>query len=213
MQNFENLDEDSIIDIHLRASSVVRTIDYTIKSTLAVTEREVARALANENSKNIIPLMGCAAIIEQLGTAYMRTDVPEYPIRTDTNFKKGLYYFANIDPQDQMSHALYALRNGIVHNASFYSIGRGNQASYNFVYNHDQDDIVVPAVTPWDGSFPQEISLDTFTSINPSKLWEMVQNCINVAEKANKEKKIRIILGGGKHELIFRYLKWMKLEE
>lgn len=207
-QYFQDLDEQSIINIHLTEESVT-TIDFAIASTLAVTEREVRSAIQNLRSRNIIPIMGISAIIEQLGTAYIRTDVPIYPSARDINFKKGLYYFADIDPNDPISDALYGLRNGIVHNASFYSRGQGpNQSNYNFVYSHEQTEMLIPATTPWDGTFPQTISLDTFTSINPKRLLNMVERAIRTAEQANEDGNLEIILEGGKHELIFRYLKW-----
>lgn len=208
-QHFEDLPADALTILHLNADAPCVTKDYAVISTLAVTLREVRSALNNSYSKNILPIMGTVAIIEQLGEAYIRNDMPAYPDPNHSPFKKALYYFNNHGPNDDLTKALYGLRNGIVHNASFYSVGRGAQPSYIFTYDDKSTDAITPSTIPWDGSF-NNIQHDFFTTVNPQALLNVVESCISTVKQLNKAGALQIALAGGKNELIFRYLKWKR---
>ena len=208
---FDALNLETLIFLHLTAGNARATKDYNVLSTLAVTEREVRSAISFDNSKNILPIMGMVAIIEQLGTAYKRTDIGEYPNSDQSPLKKALYYFYDQNPDSELAKTLYGLRNGIVHNASFFSKGlKPTHPNYIFTYSFTNADVIKPATVAWDGNF-DNISEDYFTEINPEKLLELTTNCIQETNRLNREGCIEIILPGGKNELIFRYFKWLPI--
>jgi hypothetical protein len=209
---FDALNLETLIYLHLTAGNQRITKDYAVLSTLAVTHREVRSAISYDNSKNILPVMGMVAIIEQLGTAYKRTDIAEYPNGNQSAFKKALYYFYDQDADNSLAKTLYGLRNGIVHNASFFSKGLGaNQPNYIFTYSFTSNNVLTHAPVAWDGNF-NNISEDYFTEVNPEKLLALVEHCLQEAERLNRDGKLEIILPGGKNELIFRYFKWLPIQ-
>lgn len=208
---FDALNLETLVYLHLNAGDQHITQDYAVLSTLAVTRREVRSAISNDHSKNILPIMGMVAILEQLGTAYKRTDIADFPNPDQSPLKKALYFFYDQDPDNELAKALYGLRNGIVHNASFFSKGlRPNHPNYIFTYSFTSNDVISPATVAWDGNF-NNISEDHFTEVNPDKLLALVEQCLQEAERLNKEGNLDIILSGGKNELIFRYFKWLPL--
>lgn len=209
-QYFEKLSEEALTYIHLHADSPIITMDYSIISTLAVTRREVRSAITNDYSKNILPIMGMCAIIEQLGEAYKRIDLPVYPHTKASSFKKALYYFNNQSVDNDFAKALYGLRNGIVHNASFYSPGKNTQPHYIFAYTDSLQNVITPSTSPWDANF-NNIHTDYFTMVNPNALLELIEDCLNTVKQASAAGNLKIALSGGKNELIFRYFKWKRL--
>ncbi|MDQ1140113.1 hypothetical protein [Pedobacter agri] len=210
--HFSSVNQEELVYLHLHASEQRITKDYAVISTLAVTNREVRSAISNLYSKNILPIMGMVAIIEQLGEAYSRSDLPAYPENGHSSFKKALYYFGGQDADNEFTKTLYGLRNGILHNASFFSPSKGNQSNYIFTYNHDAQNVLTPPSIPWDGDF-NNIEEGHFTEINPQKLLDLTQKCIEEAGNANTNGYLNITLRGGMNELIFRYFKWVKNED
>lgn len=208
---FEELSPELLTYLHLTAAEPRVTLDYAVISTLAVTEREVRSAINNYYSKNILPIMGMVAIIEQLGEAYKRTDINEYQDNNHSSFKKGLYYFYGQDFNNDLTKTLYGLRNGVVHNASFFSVGKGAQPNYIFRYSFDKPEVVTPSAASWNGSF-DDIHTDYFTDVNPEALLNLVRDCIAKVKEASDNGNLEIVLAGGKNELIFRYFKWRELE-
>lgn len=209
-QYFSQLSDDTLTYLHLYAESPMITKDYSVISTLAVTHREVRRAMTNEYSKNILPIMGMCAIIEQLGEAYKRSDLLMYPDANASSFKKALYYFNGQGPNDDFTKALYGLRNGVVHNASFYSPGKGSQPHYIFTYSDTTSTAITPSTNSWDANF-NNIQTDYFTMVNPDALLELVEKCLQTVQQVSDAGNLEIALAGGKNELIFRYLKWKPL--
>lgn len=205
----EELNQQEIIRIHLDSADPALTIDYSIVSTLATLNREINHALSNNRSKNILPIIGAMAIIEQLGECYTRTDMHVFTNNNASSLKKGLYYFGNKLENDPFIETIYALRNGLVHNASFYSVDRyENGRNYNFTYDDTIQDVYLPASVAWDGRF-QNISETNFTLINPRKLVEFTSDMIrNVSTLNQQQGVLQVQLADGLNELIFRYLKW-----
>ncbi|MFV8269339.1 hypothetical protein ACNQGP_05305 [Flavobacterium sp. GT2N3] len=215
MRNFDkrlqDLTDNEIIDIHLNAYHETTTIDFRVISTLSRLNREVRHAISFENSKYILPLIGMTTILDQLGNCYSSSRRPLFPNPNSSGIKKALYYFGNFDDDDKILETVYALRNGITHNASFisrnkYGIEKGK--NYIFHYDNEQTDLLISSEEEWNGEL-SNINNKTITLLNPALLLNLIESCIKQADDDNKQSFLSIDLPEGKKELIHSYLHWL----
>jgi hypothetical protein len=146
---------------------------YFYSSSLEHALREMNSAGARHNSQLIVPLIAAFAILDQVGECYaLHSRLQGEP---QNAIKRSFHHFAPksepIDPRE--AHALYMLRNGLVHDASLTSLDRKAKAWWVFRMANHIDRLSVPPRRMWTGK-AEDISLETITWVNPERLIDFV---------------------------------------
>jgi len=186
-KTFANLSDLDILTLHLSRFNTILLKDVVVQSTLNVVISEARSSLFRRNTKNILPLLGCFAALDQLSCYYdIQSQLPK-------NYTDGilasLYSFTNPRINLKDIDTLYALRNGLVHNASLVCVH--NKKWYCFRYSKESDQIVVYPETEWDGKL-SSLSIDKITLINPEKLLKTTEECISIAKDLLDAKRLSI---------------------
>ena len=205
-KNFAELTKDEIIAIHLDCGGgPVTTNDFIIESTLSVILRETRFCMTFNNSNNMMPALGCFALLDQVGNSYTRNDVAPYPANNGSGIKKALYYFGGFNANDAPTKALYAFRNALVHYASLRN--ERNGVYYRFRYNSTIPSVVLPAAHPWNGRVA-DLSDNTTTLINLSRLVDLVTKIVYTLKDCLKVGTLKTELSASK--IVINYLLLIK---
>lgn len=206
-KKIDELTEQEMAFIHLSTSyGNVPVKKYLLRSTLSYLHQNINHCLHYDYSKQIIPYIGLCSMLEQLGTSYDIKGIP--PPKYDNNLKRALVLFGGITEGDTLIGAIYAFRNGLLHNASLTSYDRKNNIHYHFKYDYGIQSIYQKSSKEWDGNYETfDESIDEYTSlINVELFKNFVYNCVNKAAELNQQGQLIVRLGGGVRQLFFDYI-------
>ena len=141
------------------------TKEYAVYTTLQLVEVEMRQSRGLRNTANYAPLLTGFALLDQIGGCYADTAQPPHPNRGSA-IEHALYYFMGFNPQGPEVQAIYALRNGMVHEGSL-TCKTKSQAHYIFRYDSSLTSAIQLAPTPWDGE-AATLGMSTTTLVNPA---------------------------------------------
>lgn len=195
-RNLVDLTKNELAFIHLNAStSGFHIHEGVIKSGLPILIQEINHVKCNIYSKNLVPIISSFAILDQLGYCYKRNDMPEYSNSNASGVKKALYYFCGFPDESDDVKALNAFRNGLMHNGSLLSRGRGKNAShYSFVYDESLTEVIEQAHVVWDGDFSHLKRPSMLTKVNPIKIIELAQNAVHKAGELLEAGNLEVVI-------------------
>ena len=179
-------------------------------STLLRAQREMNSARESSNSRMIVPLLAAFAILDQIGECYaFKETLPDEPDDI-SSIKRALIHFPpTLGPlaADQMQ-ALYVMRNGLVHDASFSSSERG-RPKRNMIFRHDirMEEVVLLPRRDWDGT-PGDVSRETITWVNPDLIVWIANTAISRLAQAVKLDDPNLVIHLDPQVIAARYLLW-----
>lgn len=185
---------------------------YLYISTLLRAQREMRSARENYNSQMIVPLLAAFAILDQVGECYaFKETVPGEP---DENapIKRALHHFPlpwqNLS-SDEM-HALYMMRNGLMHDAAFSSTERRGQKR-SMIFRHDlgMDEPVKLPTRTWNGK-ADDVCRDTITWVNPDLIIGIADGAIGRLGQALKMADDRLLVRLDPQDIAAKYLLWQR---
>jgi hypothetical protein len=198
--------------VHLDTSySPITVKNANLRSTLSYIYQNIQHSLYNEYSKQLIPYISLCAILDQLGTCYNRKDKVEP--KFENGIKRCLVYFGEIEENDEIINALYALRNGLLHNISLTSNDKFKNKHYIFRYNKEIENVYQKSEEEWDGSYETlDGNREKYTThINVEKFRDLVYKCIQKADDLNQNSLLELRLLGGIKQLFFDYIRSISL--
>ena len=129
-----------------------------------------------------------------------------YPHSNAGGIKKALYYFGGRQANDAESKALYAFRNGLMHDCSFVSHDkRDSNVHYWFRFCESIADYVQVATVPWDGN-PSSRADNNLTLVSPTKLRLLVEIMIREMNDLFHRGELQVTLAGGTAAIANNYL-------
>lgn len=179
-------------------------------STLLQAQREMNSARESSNSQMIVPLLAAFAILDQIGDCYaFKQTMPGEPAES-MPIKRALHHFPpTLGPlsPDQMQ-ALYVMRNGLMHDASFSSSERFG-LKRNMIFRHDiqMEEVVVLPGRDWDGT-PGDVSRATITWVNPDMIVWIANTAISRLAQALKLGDPNLVIHLHPQVIAARYLLW-----
>lgn len=210
-RTFKYLTSEDVMTLHLHAGPIPYSIkDGLILSTLGRICSEFSQASGNEHINKILPLLGAFAALDQLGKCYRNTVLDEYPHDNASGIKKCLYYFGGFPANDENTKALYALRNSLVHDASLADPTpiKGTPQCFNYA---ETGNIVSFPIEPWDGVMAN-ISPDRMTTVNPSKIIYLANECVRKACNLLDSGDLKVTLKEGSMMIKFKYLLFKPMQ-
>lgn len=207
-KNIDELSFEEMAFIHLSTSySPIRVKNGILRSTLSFIYQNIQQSLSFEYSKQLMPYLSMCAILDQLGICYNRKDRDEP--RFENGIKRCLFYFGEVDEDDELINTLYALRNGLIHNVSLTSIDKHKNNHYIFRYNKEIENVYQKSEEKWDGNYETlDGSRDKYTThINVEKFRDLVYKCIQKADDLNQNSLLELRLSGGVKQLYFDYIR------
>ena len=179
-------------------------------STLLRAQREMNSAREAYNSQMIVPLLAAFAILDQVGECYaFQETLPSEPAE-NPSIKRALHHFplpwGTLSPDEV--HALYMMRNGLMHDAAFSSTQRGGQKR-SMIFRHDigMEKVVVLPVRTWNGQ-PDDVSRETITWVNPDLIIGIANAAIGRLGQALKINDSKLVVRLDPQEIAARYLLW-----
>jgi hypothetical protein len=203
--------EEEVIAIHLGNFGPAPNGHYfsgfagAIRDARKFTGRDMntGKKLANSGFGDLgswLGALGYLTLLDQIGGCFKPKDVkPE----NGNSITKALKYFSKLS--DQEIDAIYALRCAFSHDYSLYNLGSKPSLKCHFAVTKDpRFPLVSLPKTQWDGDYKNRTE-GSKTTINLEKLGDLVENvCLRLVYLVN-EKNLKIVLKGGKEELLNRY--------
>ena len=212
LTNFENkypdnLTSQELSSIHLDTSYRTYLLkECKTRSMLSFIIEGIQMAMVHDRAKNIMPVMALMSVLDQLGICYNNTEKDEPKFKN--GIKRALYYFGDIDEDDDIIKVLYALRNGLLHNISLISKNQyETNENYYFRYNKDIAGVFENAEISWTGDYSNLDMDKNATLINTKNLKLLVDKCLHRASGLNNANKLHVRLAGGLEELFYCYLR------
>jgi hypothetical protein len=179
-------------------------------STLLRAQREMNSAREQSNTQMIVPLLAAFAILDQLGECYGFSETLPGEPPANAPIKRALHHFPlpwGTLSADEM-HALYMMRNGLMHDAAFSSIERGGQKR-SMIFRHDirMEKMVVLPVRDWNGK-PDDVCRETITWVNPDLLIWVANSAIGRCGQALKLGDPNLEIRHDPQVIAARYLLW-----
>ncbi|MGV1870751.1 hypothetical protein [Agrobacterium rosae] len=209
---FEDFDLEDIVYAHLVGHDVMSK-DHVIRSTLREMKGSMQHAHTNIATKNFVPLLCAFSILDQLADCYKYNDKPDHPINPSNNKEyagvlRALYYFLDVPALSKEAHALYALRNAMMHDAAF--VGKNLKGDwYFFRYDHDMQSLINTAATSWDGD-ASTISEKTTTLVNPRRLTDQISAALDKLFRTFIENRSNVKELQSSSDIRHKFLAWSR---
>jgi hypothetical protein len=187
------------VSIHLNhgripgGEAVTRLQDCQILTMTGTLLGEAKHASLFTDSRNILPVLGWFAVLDQLGSCYINKAKPRYPDRQASGVKKSLYYLCSFAPNDEQTKTLYALRNALVHDSSFFSRGNNNRSNYFFRYDYSLESCIQSSINEWNGHLT-DIREEVITLVNPKGIKALAESAYTKAFQLLQEDNLDIEL-------------------
>ena len=194
--------------MHLDNSLHHATKDLIFTTTLHKVEDEMRQSRGIRIMSTYTPLLCAFAILDQLGSAYSdRSKIN--PPREKSGIQKALQTFGAYPIDSPVSDALYSLRNGLVHDASYTHnwVTKNRNEWRIFRIDPDQSEAVRNPVTPWDGQH-SSLTRSVITWINIRKLTDEVSGIISAVRKLHEERRSDLIVNYSRDEILDKYMLW-----
>lgn len=146
--------------------------------------------------------IGYLTLLDQIGCCFKRTNGPIIEMNK-SGIIKALKNFSNLG--DNEINAIYALRNSFAHDYSLQNVSNRHGLTHHFtVDNSNSKPAIILPRQNWNG-FTNNKTSQNGTYVNLQALGDIVEKLIlNIIELVDSN-EIKIILPGGKDELIARY--------
>lgn len=204
----QSLSLDEIVYCHLTEQFHIETKAHIVHSCLHDVETEMRQARGRYLTANYAPLLAAFAILDQIGSCYRDKAMPQHP-NQGQSIHRALYYFGRMAPMSDEVRALYAFRNGLVHDASLTSHTRAGEW-YIFRYKPSLPTIIKLAKKPWDGT-AANLGPDTLTLLNVRMLTNAVSEALNLVRKCRLDRPADLDVLQTKENIIHKYLFWNEL--
>ncbi len=204
----KDLDRTEVVEAHLSLSSFTETKDHIVYSSLDEVEREMRQTRGNMNTKHYAPALCAFALLDQIGSCYEDKAMPAHPAQGGGAIHRALYYWGGLPQLGPEIEALYAFRNGLVHDGSLTSKTKRGQW-YIFRYDDTIPGPVGLANTPWDGT-AIGIGSDTLTKINSRMLTDLVSRAISGVRECHKTRPNDLDVLQSRDEILHKYCFWRR---
>ena len=210
-KKFSELSARDYVSIHLNhgrisgGEAVTQLQDCRILTMTGTLLGEARHASFFTDSRNILPVLGWFAVLDQLGSCYINKAKPLYPDRQASGVKKSLYYLCNFAPNDEQTKTLYALRNALVHDSSFFSRGNSNRSNYFFRYDSSLESCIQSSITEWNGHLT-DIREEVITLVNPKEIKALAESAYTEAFQLLQEDDLDTEFDERSLEIAYRYL-------
>lgn len=204
-QELQHLSLDDVVYCHLSTRSPELTKRHAVHTTLELVELEMRQSRGVQNTASYAPLLTGFALLDQIGGCYADTAKPPHPNKGSA-IEHALYYFMGYSPQGPEVQAIYALRNGMVHEGSL-TCKTKSQAHYIFRYDFSLNMAIQLAATPWDGQ-AATLGPSTTTLINPRVLTDDISTAINSLRDCFFQRHTDLKILKTRDEILHGYLIW-----
>ena len=131
--------------------------------------------------------------------------LPIYP-NGGSAIEHALYYFLGYNPQGPEVKAIYALRNGMVHEGSLTCKTKSG-SHYIFRYDSSLTSAIQLAATPWDGE-AATLGSNTTTLVNPRVLTDNITDAIDALRDCFFQRRADLKILKTREEILHGYLIW-----
>lgn len=202
------LTQDEIVYCHLSSRQPERTSDHRVTSCLEEVELEMRQARGRRLTSNYAPLLAGFAILDQIGSCYADAAMAQHP-QGGGAIHRALYYFLGFAPLSAEVKALYALRNGLVHDASLTSQTNAGDW-YIFRYDPTMQAAIKLAQKPWNGT-ANDLGPATLTMVNPRFFTDQISTGLSSLRELYINRSADLIILKPGSEIIHKYLFWSPL--
>jgi len=199
-----DLSLDDTVYCHLSGHIEV-TEDFYLNSTLQLVELEMRQSRSRQMTANYAPLLTAFSILDQIGSCYADCALPAHPAG-GSSIHRALYYFGGMPPLGDDVKAIYALRNGLVHDGSLTCETRSGDW-YFFRYDHAMPLAIKQSVVAWDGT-AEQVGPNVTTWINPRVFTDLVSTVIHNIRKCFHMRNSDLVVHPGKTDLLHKYILW-----
>lgn len=202
----QDLTDDEIVYCHLGVRTQEATRDFVVSSCLHDVETEMRQSRGTQLTSNYVPLLAAFAILDQIGSCYEDAAKPPHPNKGSA-IERALYHFGGLSALSPEVIHLYALRNGLVHDASLTSHDRPKTNWYIFRFDRAMPDAIRLPAIPWNG---QASTLDrsTTTKVNPRELTEVVSRALSNLRDLYFDRHHDLVVLKTGEEILHKYLFW-----
>jgi hypothetical protein len=204
-KRLQSLMLDDIVYCHLSSRQPERTKDFRVTSCLEGIEHEMRQSRGIQLTSNYAPLLAGFAILDQIGSCYRDKSKPHHPIG-GASIHRALYYFMSLAPMSDEVKALYALRNGLVHDASLTSRTKSGDW-YIFRYDREMAASIKLAKRPWDGS-SGDLGDDTLTLVNPRYFTDQISLALSKLRECYIDRRSDLDVLMSATDILHKYLFW-----
>lgn len=208
-KRLDELTLDEVVYCHVRANPLWCK-DVTVVSHLEQINTEMRQARGLQVTKNYASLLAAFAILDQIGSCYEDSSQGAHPAGGNA-FKRALFYFGHLPAMGAEINALYALRNGLVHDGSLTSQDQKTGKWYCFRYFSRMSEPVRLPTQNWDGTF-QSLSNEKLCLINSRELTEIASRAIHRVDHLLQCERNKLNIIQSKDEIITKYLMWRRRE-
>ena len=145
--------------------------------------------------------IGYLSLLDQIGGCFIHVDGPVVE-PSKSSIIKALKHFS--DFSDAEINVIYALRNSFAHDYSLQNIGRNGLTHHFLVDNSSTGEVIILPEEAWDGVLSNKSNRNR-TYINLQLLGDRIEALVQSLIHLNSISKVKIILEGGREELIKRY--------
>lgn len=209
-KNLNQLTLTELADIHLSKFDHRKQLkDGWIQSGMGLLAVDMSQSLPRVDTGFFSPLYSAFSLLDQIGEIY--SDTRKGTVNPEASgIKKALFYFCNQTFNDDVTQALYGLRNSLMHNGSLIYRGRFEKGAWKgpfhwFAWDKTLTDPLQLPATPWDGIL-DNLKHENRTKINVSAICSIALQAIDNARLALDAGKLGITIGEGEQELYYRYL-------
>jgi hypothetical protein len=211
-KKFSELSARDYASIHLNhgripgGEAITKLNNCSILTMTGTLIGEARHASFFPDSRNMLPVLGWFAVLDQLGSCYINKAKPLYGNSAASGIKKSLYYLCDFEIDDEQTKTLFGLRNALVHDSSFFSIGRGSDPRhYFFRYDFSLDSSIQAAEARWDGNF-SNLREEVTTLVNPKEIQALAEGAYTKAFQLLEDKNLGTAFSGRHIEIAYRYL-------
>jgi hypothetical protein len=200
------LSDEEIIYCHLTVRVREWTSDFIVTSCLDDVETEMRQSRGIQLTSNYVPLLAGFALLDQIGSCYEDAAMAPHPTKGSA-IERALYYFGGLPAASPEIIHLYALRNGLVHDASLTSHDKPKSNWYIFRFDRTMADIIRLPVSAWDGT-AASLGPKTTTIINPRAVTELVSTALERVRNLYFDRRSDLKLLKPATEILHKYLFW-----
>ena len=205
-KKFAELSHEEVVEVHLSLQTIRITSDFALTSCLHELESATRHSRGLRNTRIFAPSLCAFAILDQIGSCYKDLAKPAHP-NEGSGIPHALYYFCNMNAMSEEVKALYAFRNGLVHDGSFTNQSKKTRQWYMFRFDSELPLPIRLANTPWDGS-ASNVGHDTTTYINMRIFTDLVLSSLDNLRRSILERKNDIEVLYSREDIIHKFILW-----
>ena len=195
------LNDKEVMELHLYGLHPYEILDFVMQSTLHETEMTMRLSRGSAYQRRYAPLLCGFAILDQIGGCY--SDLSKTPPTGQKGIRHALHFFGKYSYESSESQYLYALRNGLVHDASFVDCDKKGVWRV-FRLNWELPEEIVLPKKPWNGDYNQ-ITFEKITWINPRKFTDSISDMLINIKKILENTPCKLNMLMSKEEMLSKY--------